>query len=253
VTTIQIYTDAAAVATGAARLVYERLAQHREERKFLLALSGGSTPRAMYEQLHELPNVAVLLNHGAEIFFSDERAVTPDSEQSNYHTARLGLLEPLKVNDRIVHRMRGEAENLADEARRYESEVRAVAGVEDMAIPRFDLVLLGIGSDGHTASLFQDHDWRDSESKLIAAPYVASQHSYRLTFTLRMINAARTTAFLVTGSNKANAVKKALSAEFESDMLPARRVDAAETIWLLDQAAAGKLNPDLVRGTVTRC
>ncbi|MCM2271132.1 MAG: 6-phosphogluconolactonase [candidate division Zixibacteria bacterium] len=251
--TIQIYADAAAVAKAAARLVYERLAEHEEERKFLLALSGGSTPRSMYAQLRDLPKVAELLNHRAEIFFSDERAVPPDSDQSNYRAARVGLLEPLNLKSEIVHRLRGEAKSLEAEALRYEHEMRAVAEIGDTEVPRFDLVLLGIGPDGHTASLFADHDWRNSERKLVASPFVGLKQSHRLTFTLRMLNAARTAVFLATGADKADAIKKVLSAEFESDMLPARRVEAAETIWLLDQAAADKLNPDQARGTIKRC
>ncbi len=207
----------------------------------------------MYGEFGELPKVAELLNHRAEIFFSDERAVPPDSDQSNYRTARVGLLEPLNLKSEIVHRLRGEAKSLEAEALRYEHEIRAVAGIGDSEVPTFDLVLLGIGPDGHTASLFVDHDWRDSERKLVASPYVESQQSNRLTFTLRILNTAKTIVFLATGAEKADAIKKVLSAEFESDMLPARRVDAAETIWLLDQTAAGELNPDQARGTIKRC
>ena len=253
VITIQIYTDAATVAKAAARFVYDLLTAHVYPRKFTLALSGGSTPKLMYEQLRQMPDIARLLNSRAEIFFSDERAVSPESEQSNYRTARVGLFEPFGIDASIIHRMRGEASDLAAEAARYAREIREVTATEAPLTPQLDLVLLGMGPDGHTASLFPDHDFRATEHALVAAPYVASQQSCRLTFTQRLINGSKTVLFLVAGADKASAVKKVLSADFESDMLPARRVEAEQTIWLLDKAAASQLDLAHARGSVKLC
>jgi 6-phosphogluconolactonase len=253
VITVQLYADAAAVAKAAARFVYDRLHAHRESRKFTLALSGGSTPKLMYEQLGLMPDVGRLLGDRAEIFFSDERAVPPESLESNFRAAKVGLFEQSGIDDSIVHRMRGEASDLATEAARYEREIRTVATQGSSQAPQLDLVLLGMGSDGHTASLFPEHDFGKDEHALVVAPYVVSQRTYRLTFALKLINGSKTVLFLVTGSDKALAVKKVLSAEFESDMLPARRVEAKQTIWLLDKAAAGQLDPAHARGNIQLC
>ncbi len=250
---IQIYPDDAAVAKAAARFVYEQLSASRERKRFLLALSGGNTPKKVYEFLRQNPEAGPMFRSKVEFLFSDERAVNPESEESNFNTARVGLLNPLQIGNTNVSRMRGESADLAAEARSYEDLVRRKAGVGPTEVPRLDMILLGMGSDGHTASLFPGYDFAKSAKRLVDAPYVQSLQSSRLTFTLTLLNAAQAVLFIVTGTDKALAVKKVLSADVEGDILPARRVEAERTIWLLDKAASAQLDPSRARGTVDIC
>lgn len=244
---IVVYSDAAAVADAAARLVQERIRRHDEPRRFTLALSGGSTPKLMYKRLRLLPDFGHLLNSRATILFSDERAVPPESEESNFRAAQAGLFSPVRIDEQIVHRMRGEAEVLAAEAARYEQTIVQITG---NPLPSLDLVLLGMGTDGHIASLFPDLDFSGMENSLVVAVEVRSPIPRRLTFTLKLINMARTVLFLVTGEEKALALKKVLSAGTQADILPAGRVQAHQTIWMIDHAAAQLLDAERLRGSL---
>ncbi len=250
---IQIYPDDAAVAKAAASFVYDQISASRGQKRFLVALSGGRTPAMMYEALAGTSDVAPMLRSKVDFFFSDERAVPPESDQSNFQTARRGLFIPLQIENTAIYRMRGESADLAAEARNYEDLIRRKAGVKGKEIPRLDMVLLGMGPDGHTASLFPGYDFAASGSRLVDAPFVSSLKAYRLTFTIPLLNAARAVLFIVTGTEKAEAVKKVLSADVEGDILPARRVEAERTIWLLDKAASARLDPSRTRGTVDIC
>lgn len=248
---IRIYPDVAAVAQAAAHFVLSRI--HTGQGHQVVALSGGSTPKLMYRELVQMPDAASLLSGEVVYLFSDERAVGPDSEQSNYRTAKVGLFEPLGIEERSVHRLRGEADDLSAEAQRYEKLICSIAPGDAGEVPRLDLVVLGMGADGHTASLFPDHKAASGESRLVEAPYVSSLKAYRLTFTFPLLNAAKCVLFVVTGSDKTEAVKKVLSAEIEGDILPARRVEAEQTIWLLDHAASATLDSTRSRGIVRIC
>ncbi|MBK7143221.1 MAG: 6-phosphogluconolactonase [bacterium] len=250
---IQIYPDVAAVAKAAARFVYEQISASRERRRFLIALSGGSTPKPVYQFLSAKPEAGPMMRSKVDFLFSDERAVPPESEQSNFNTAREGLFNPLHIGNTNVYRMRGEEKDLATEARNYEELIRRKAGVGANEIPRLDMILLGMGPDGHTASLFPGHDFDASAGRLVDAPYVESLKAYRLTFTLSLLNAAKSVLFVVAGPDKAEAVKKVLSAEVEGDILPARRVEAERTIWMIDSASASLLDPAHARGSVRLC
>jgi len=253
VISIQIYPDDAAVAKAAASFIYDQLSASRAQKRFLLALSGGRTPKLMYRELSAVTEVAPMMRSKVEFFFSDERAVPPESDESNYLSARTGLFVPLQIENTNIYRMKGESKDLAAEARDYEDLIRRKSGSGPNEIPRLDMVLLGMGPDGHTASLFPDHDFAAGGSRLVDAPYVSSLKTYRLTFTLPLLNAAKAVLFIVTGTDKAEAVKKVLSADVEGDILPARRVEAERTIWLLDKAASAQLDPSRARGTVDIC
>jgi 6-phosphogluconolactonase len=170
-----------------------------------------------------------------EIFWCDERAVSPDHPDSNYGMARRTLLDSVSVDPARVHRMRGEIDP-ADAACQYEDEVRRVAGDPT---PRFDLVLLGLGEDGHTASLFPGARW--DEARLVDAVEVPKLRAARITMTPRLLNAARSVVFLVTGGAKAPAVSSVL--EDPGSDAPARRIspDEGTLLWMLDAAAASLL------------
>lgn len=247
---IYVYPETGVAAKAAAEFLGDRLRRHDDPRRFTLALSGGSTPSKMFEEMRRLTDSARLLNEKSEIFFSDERAVPPDNPQSNYGMAKKTLLDPLDINSSIVFRMRGEADDLNAEAARYEQLIQQATGSSQ---PSLDLVLLGMGPDGHTASLFPELDLSRLANSYVAAVYVNSLKAHRLTFTLRLINAARTALFLVYGEEKADALKKVLSADTQANILPAGRVEALQTIWIVDRNAAKLLEPDRIRGSLTTC
>ncbi|MCH8161117.1 MAG: 6-phosphogluconolactonase [Chloroflexi bacterium] len=182
-----------------------------------LALAGGSTPRALYEQLAG-SNLAWA---DMEVFFTDERCVPPDDRDSNFRMANEALLSKVNAN---VHRMPGER----CDAGEYETEMRDVFG----AAPVFDLVLLGLGADGHTASLFPGDTALEEDQRWVVA--VRRPDHERLTLTLAVLSAARTAIFLVTGTTKRDALRRLLAGED----IPAARVHAGEVLIIADKAAA---------------
>jgi 6-phosphogluconolactonase len=241
------------LARHAAELFVAELEKYQSVKRFQVALSGGSTPKLMYDALAKNPSAGGLLKEKAEFYFSDERTVGPQCEQSNFRLAKLGLFEPLGIEEIWTHRIMGESSDLNAEANRYEALLRdnAVSGAD--GIPSLDLVFLGMGPDGHTASLFPDFYFEAVGERLVMAPWVSSQKSYRVTFTPRLINKSRKVLFLVGGGEKREAVTKVLSRGIKGGNLPARRIAASETIWLLDREAAGALDRDEIDGTIIAC
>ena len=232
----EILPDADAVAAATAdRLVAAGRNAIRRRGRFVVALTGGSTPLAVCPLLVVPPRVRMLDWSKVEFFFGDERAVPPDHPESNYNTARLAMLDYLpRVRMERVHRMPGDAEDLDAGARRYEEELRAVIGGDP--IPRFDLVWLGMGADGHTASLFPGSTALEERERLVVATWAPGPAAWRMTLTYPVLNAAREAMFVVTGADKADALARVRSA---SDGPPAAHVSAERTLWLVDRAAAG--------------
>jgi len=230
--------DAAELAEAAADLV---VAAARDAARFSLVLAGGSTPQAAYRLLAVPPRRAAIDWSRVEVFFGDERAVAPDSEGSNYRMARAALLDHVPVDESRVHRIRGELPP-AEAAKLYDAEIRRV--LEDSS--SFTMVLLGMGDDGHTASLFPGSPALDEKSRLAAAAEGPPPHRGRVTLTLPALCAARNVVFLVSGARKAARTAEAL-AQVRGDepaVLPAARVRPAdgELTWLLDRAAAAHLS-----------
>jgi 6-phosphogluconolactonase len=210
-------------------------------RRFLLALSGGSTPALLYDVLAANPANAELLNSRCEFFFSDERAVAADHPDSNFGLAYNRLFEPLGLHSSIIHRMKGESADLVAEAERYAQLVQSKA-VARNGVPQLDLTILGMGADGHTASIFPGNNLGESKGDLVIAPWVESLKAHRLSFSMTLVNASRAVLILVSGESKASAVKTALDSAAESAKLPVARVAAERTVWLLDKPAASQLN-----------
>jgi len=189
-----------------------------------VALSGGSTPRRAYELAADLrPDWS-----GVGLWWSDERCVPPDDEQSNFRLAREALLDRLTHPPAAVHRIRGELDPEAA-ARRYEEELRGVT---------LDLVLLGLGPDGHTASLFPHDDALEEEERLAIA--VGRPDVTRVTLTPPPLRAARHVVFLVVGEEKAEAVRRAFGAG-PDPATPASLIRGLRTTAILDRAAATRL------------
>ncbi|HET6745619.1 MAG TPA: 6-phosphogluconolactonase [Candidatus Limnocylindria bacterium] len=203
---------------------------------FHFALTGGYTPRAVCPLLVVPPRVNQLDWTKVEFFFGDERAVPSRHPESNYNTARLALLDYLpRVQPGQVHRMLGEATDLDAAARAYEAIIRRTLD-DDTEPPRFDLIWLGMGADGHTASLFPGTEALAETERLAVANWVPSMDAWRLTLTFPILNAAREVNFVVVGSDKAAAVASVRS----GSEVPSARIDAERTTWFLDHAAAGE-------------
>jgi 6-phosphogluconolactonase len=200
-------------------------------------LAGGSTPKATYEILAR--DYADRIDWSkVHVFFGDERTVPPDHEDSNYRMAREALLNHVPVGS--IHRMRGELP--PDEAAAaYEEELREFFGAE--GLPRFDLILLGIGGDGHTASLFPETSALEVHDRWVVANPVPKLDTTRITLTIPVINAARSVVFLVAGEDKAEALKEILEGDADPREYPARLIQPpGGPDWMLDRTAAGALD-----------
>jgi 6-phosphogluconolactonase len=225
----------------AVRLFIETARQSVEERdSFKVALAGGSTPRALYSLLGEEIYASRVPWEKAQVFWGDERCVPPSSDESNYRMAFDALLSRVPIPPGQIHRMRGEDE--PEQAARDYGQLLLEKLHENP--PRFDLILLGMGEDGHTASLFPDSPALLDTVHPVAAPYVEKLKSHRLTLTLPVINAAASIIFLVTGEQKAETLRIVLEEEGRGREYPAQLVSPTrgELLWLLDEAAASRLS-----------
>lgn len=248
-TTIRIFASPEGVARHAARTLIDVCAS-MEEGPISLCLSGGSTPALLYTRLAE-DCAEEIPWHRIHIFFGDERCVPPAHEDSNFHLAVKNLLARVPVPVEQVHRMPADAADLAAAAFSYEEEVRHSVPTGPSGEPAFDLVWLGLGEDGHTASLFQGSEALADTEHLVSQA-ADPGGSRRMTFTLPLINSARRVQFLVTGARKAWIVRQILGPPPEEAPvvpLPAARVRPlyGTTEWLLDREAAAELNdPGLI-------
>ncbi|MGH2442247.1 MAG: 6-phosphogluconolactonase [Chloroflexota bacterium] len=206
---------------------------------FRVALSGGNTPRALYEKLAVESSKSEIWDC-VQVFFSDERFVPPDSTESNFHLAKTTLLSRVPIPERFVYRVATVEIPPEAAAKAYEDELRRVFAVRMPDVPRFDLILLGLGEDGHTASLFPDTEALRVQDRLVVANFVSKLNTWRVTFTYPLINAAEHVIFLVQGEGKAEMVRRVVDGAPD---LPASGVhpDSGTLTWLLDQAAASRL------------
>ncbi len=175
-------------------------------------------------------------------FFGDERCVPPDDAQSNYRMAREELLGPLGIADAAIFRMHGEHDPTVAAAA-YADVLRELLERGDASVPQFDLVMLGMGPDGHTASLFPGSDPFEDDARLVRAPYVAKFSTYRITLTPLAINAAREVAVATAGPEKTDALAAVLRGPHEPQTYPAQILAprSGRLTWLVDEAAAAKL------------
>lgn len=212
-----------------------------ERGRFVLALSGGSTPRPVYQSLPETWQRHKLSWHQVLILWSDERCVALDHPRSNYRMAHEAMLERIDIPPENIHPMRCSGDPAAA-AQAYEAELRVVYPHLDW--PNIDLLLLGLGTDGHTASLFPHSSALEQRERWVVSNEPAQVELPRLTLTIPAINAARRIAFLVAGADKAGIIHKILGRDGEKSGFPAEAINPSdgELHWLLDRAAAGELN-----------
>ena len=243
---IQIFPDRQTLIESAAAYTAELAVKSiRDSGRFTLALSGGNTPRPVYARLTQPPHVGHIDWSRVHIFFGDERCVPPQDERSNYHMARAALLDQVPFPAGNVHRIRGE-DQPESAAAQYISELEtAFGGSSGAGAPnsRFDLVLLGMGDNGHTASLFPGLAAVTETSRWVMAQYVEVMTMWRVTMTPVLINAARNVAFLVSGSDKAEVLSKVIEGPYQPVVLPSQAIKPlnGELHWLLDSSAAARL------------
>ena len=208
--------------------------------RFTVALSGGSTPKALYSLLAS--NYAGFAWNRVFIFFGDERHVPPTDPESNYRMANEALLTKIAIPPENVFRVPAENPDAAAAAIEYETQIRRFFALKPGEFPRFDLILLGLGPDGHTASLFPDTAALDEHSRLVVANWVAKFKTHRITFTFPVLNRAAEVIFLASGAEKADMVRQVLQGK-NSSQLPSQRVQPTDgkLLWLLDETAAAKL------------
>ena len=228
------------VAREAAEFVAD-LAERRAHTQdlFTVALAGGSTPRSLYQLLASPPYAGRIAWDRWQVFWGDERCVPPDHRDSNYRMAREALLDRVPIPADRIHRMRGEAVP-HDAAEEYEQEL---LDVFRSSRPVFDLILLGIGEDGHTASLFPGTDALEEKRRQVVANWVPHLRAYRITFTLSLINDASAIAFLVTEESKAGVLSEVLRPPPHVSVPPAALVCpvSGRVHWFLKRAAASQL------------
>jgi 6-phosphogluconolactonase len=238
-------TPASVAEAAADRIVAVARNAIRRRGRFVVALSGGSAPRLVYPLLATQPRRDAIDWSRVEFFWGDERAVPPDDPESNFGLARNLLLDHLpKVRPASVHRMPADDPDREAAAVRYETELGRTFELQPGGSrrPRLDLIWLGMGPDGHTASLFPGSGVLAERTRWVApaAAPKTSPIAARMTFTLPLINAARAVLFVAAGADKAAAVRSIRSGSRE---LPAARVRSTSTLWLLDALAAGAAAP----------
>jgi 6-phosphogluconolactonase len=211
--------------------------------RFTIALSGGSTPKSLFNLL--ATNARTTLPWDRMFFFwGDERHVPPTDAESNYRMADEAMLSKIPVAAGNVFRIATENPDAAAAADAYEQTLRKFFQLGPGEFPRFDLILLGMGPDGHTASLFPGTAALQEKSRLVVANWVEKLKASRITLTLPVLNAARCVAFLVSGTDKADALKAVLEGDAPGEQYPSKLVKPSDgkLIWLVDRAAASGLS-----------
>ena len=230
---IQIFSDAQELARGAAEYFVARSGEAVAQKGFFtVALSGGSTPKVLYQLLAAEPFATQVPWDRTHFFWSDERHVPPDHPDSNYRMTYEAMLAHVPVPESNVHRIHGENPNAAEAADEYEK-----------TLLQLDLVLLGLGTDGHTASIFPGSEVLHETARLVAAPWVEKLNTFRITMTLPLLNSGASVLFLVSSAEKAEIVKKVIEGPKQ---YPAQFVQPTngQLLWMLDKDAGSYLAAD---------
>ena len=233
------------VAREAAELFVRRNQAAKASGRFTVALSGGSTPRAFHSLLAAPPYRDQVDWSITQFYWGDERCVAPDDPESNFRMARETLLDNVPLRDAQIHRIHSELDDPAAAAKLYEDELRQEFALSGGTLPRIDLVFLGIGPDGHTASLFPHTAALSVRDRLVVANYVPKLSTWRITLTAPVLNAATTVAFLVAGADKADALSAVLDGPPDPEQYPSQMIapTTGDLLWVVDDAAAARLRP----------
>lgn len=244
---IRILADAGAMSRSAAATIVDHISQSLQTRDvYSMALSGGSTPRRLYSLL---ANEAALREQipweRIHFFWGDERRVPAGHPDSNYLMAYNAMLSKVPIPSTNIHRIHAEDADADVAAADYEIEIRRFFGIEAGQIPQFNCVLLGMGADGHTASLFPATSALVETKRLVVANWVKKFQSHRFTLTLPVFNNAAQILFLVSGEDKADTLKAVLEGDSKTTRFPVQLIQPAhgEVTWFLDHSAASRLKP----------
>jgi len=240
---IVVSHDNAGAYTLAADMIIDLANQAVAERgKFTIALSGGSTPKKLYEMLASPQYQPKYPWAKTDFFWGDERYVSSSDPASNYHMTQQAMISKVNVLGSHVHRVLTE-KDAQEAARLYEQEIRKVVPAGPDGLPQFDLVLLGLGTNGHMASLFPYQPALREKTKLVIAEEIEEVKMTRLTFSAPLINAARQIVFLSLGEDKAAVVRDVIAGVFDPERLPAQlvRPSHGKLTWILDPGSAEKL------------
>ncbi|HSN76505.1 MAG TPA: 6-phosphogluconolactonase, partial [Anaerolineae bacterium] len=238
---LTIYLDKEAFIAGAAEFMVERAVEALAQRgRWTVALAGGGTPQPIYARLAEAGSAQRIDWSRVHVFFGDERCLPPDDPLSNYRMAREALLDFVPLPPDNVHRIRGE-DDPALAALAYEQTIQRL--FRTMAPPAFDLICLGMGDNGHTASLFPGTAALREQARWVVPQYVEVMQTWRVTMTAPLLNAARHAAFFVEGAGKADMLQRVLHGPYDPDVLPAQMIQptGGQLHWLVDAATAGRL------------
>jgi 6-phosphogluconolactonase len=241
---VYVCPDAAELARTAARRFVDWAWQSiAKDGNFNVALSGGSTPQELYRLLATTEFRAQVDWPRVHLFWGDERAVPPESAESNYGNARRELLVRVPIPPSNVHRMEAEDSNIGRAAHNYERTLREFLPLDDRGFPRFHLIFLGLGKEGHTASLFPGSKLLRETSRWVSTPIVPKIGARRMTLTLPVLEAAQRVVFLVSGEEKASILREVLC-NHPDPPLPAQMVKPreGERLFFVDEAAASQLS-----------
>lgn len=244
---LRIFKDLESLSREAAAIFIEQAAMSITERgRFLVALNGGGTPNRLFRLLATEYRKKVDWNK-VHFFWGDERCVPPEDAGGNYGQAKEALLDHVPILEGNIHRVKGELDP-ASAAQDYAQILKSFAG-DDLEFPRFDLAYLGMGEDGHTASLFPGSTVHATDTVIPVTANYQDRPANRVTLTQAVFNEARMVVFMAAGEKKANTLAKVLSGRYNPKQYPAQRIKSKNgiLIWLVDEAAAGELPQELKR------
>lgn len=242
---IQIAADVDAISRAAAETIVAHISESSQLGDlYSIALSGGSTPRRLYALLaNEAKLQGQIRWDRVHFFWGDERHVPPGHPDSNYRMAYNALLSKVSIPSTNIHRIRAEDSDADKAAADYEQEIRRFFKIDAGQMPRFNCVLLGMGPDGHTASLFPDTAALEATKRLAVANWIEKFQSYRITLTAPLFSNADRILFLVGGIEKADTIKAVLEGDSRPNRFPVQLIQPThgEVTWFLDQSAASRL------------
>ena len=246
--TVNVYPAPTDVARAAAGLFASTAVEAVAARGVAkLAISGGSTPKTMLQMLASKDEafLGMVPWDKIELFWVDERCVGPEDAESNYGMTKKAMLDGVPLPAERIHRMEGELEPEVG-ASKYEAEIRNTFKLEGAETPTFDLVLLGMGPDGHTASLFPHTEALDEMARICVANHVPQKDSWRVTLTWPVINQGRTVAFLIEGAAKAEVLQEVFRGPYQPETYPSQLIRPAsgKLMLLLDEGSSAKLGVD---------
>jgi len=249
--TVELFANGTEIARRAADEVVRIAKQAIDARAvFTIALAGGSTPKVLYALLAEHPSLRNSLPWDKiKVFFGDERHVGPGHPDSNFQMASDAMLSKVPLRPEQIHRIKGEYSDTAQAAAEYEEVIRREFALPPGAFPRFDLILLGMGNEGHTLSLFPGTKALREAQKIVTRNWVGKLYTERVSLTAPAANNAANIIFMIAGVDKACALKAVLEGPREPDQLPAQMIQPANGTlsWLVDEAAGAMLSKEILK------